>query len=221
MQRAVGIGYFGINFLIKKKGGGISESYIVSSFTWGGVGRRPLKASWLKPIEENPPVDEFGMIPFLDEIIGVDWIMDFNKFPYSEDEAGKVSRNLAPLLKAGKLLDPREPRSTKESREEFRLTAYSILTKFLEGYNLGIPSKWSEEQAELYIDSMILEAKIMAVTPPQGYINAPYYYFPEELDELFEAGKLDRKLDLTIPAYKRVGFPQDLVKKIEEFKERK
>ena len=86
---------------------------------------------------------------------------------------------------------------------------------------MGIPSKWSEEQAELYIDSMILEAKIMAVTPPQGYINAPYYYFPEELDELFEAGKLDRKLDPTIPAYKRVGFPQDLVKKIEEFKERK
>ncbi|TLD82514.1 hypothetical protein LS81_007555, partial [Helicobacter trogontum] len=70
---------------------------------------------------------------------------------------------------------------------------------------------------DLYIDSMLLEAKIMAATPPQGYPNAPTYYIPEYLDELYEAGKLDKKLNPTIPAMYRESFPQELRDKIESY----
>ena len=193
---------------------GLSDSYIVSSFRWGGVGRRPLKASLLKAIEENPPVDEYGMIPFLDELIELDWIMDFSSY----DTFGNVISDLYKQIQAGKLLDPREPRSTKKSREEFRAKAKFLAQRRAEASAFDFPygEDWNKNDIELAEDTVRLASKIMAVTPPQGYINAPYYYFPEELDELFEAGKLDRKLDPTIPAYKRVGFPQDLVKKIEE-----
>ena len=135
--------------------------------------------------------------------------MDFNKFPYALDGGGDVTRGLLEEIQDGKLLDPREPRSTKESREHFRKDQNAYIRGELNPYDLDKANDRSESSFELYTDTLLLEAKIMAVTPPQGYINAPYYYFPEELDELFEAGKLDRKLDPTIPAYKRVGFPQD------------
>ncbi|MCE3047817.1 hypothetical protein LW138_07010, partial [Helicobacter sp. faydin-H17] len=133
------------------------------------------------------------------------------------DGSGDVTRGLYEEIKAGKLLDPREPKSTKESREEFRKDQNAYIRGELNRYDFDKANDRSESSFELYTDTLLLEAKIMAVTPPQGYINAPYYYFPEELDELYKAGKLDRKLDPRIPAIRRVGFPQELVKKIEEF----
>ena len=62
---------------------------------------------------------------------------------------------------------------------------------------------------------MLLEAKIMAVTPPQGYPNAPTYYTPEKLELIYQKGYLDKKLNPTIPAMYRENFPQELRDKIE------
>lgn len=198
----------------------LQESYEARGIL-DGERKNLLKASIIENLAKNIQPDEFGMLPFIDEMIGVDWIMDFNKFPYALNSSGSLIRNLNKQIKAGKLLDPREARANKKTREEFRMYMNEKLkVKKQEYSDYGFPKDWNNQDIELYIDSTLLEAKVMAVTPPQGYINAPYYYFPEELDELFEAGKLDRKLDPTIPAYKRVGFPQDLVKKIEEFKEK-
>ena len=198
---------------------GLYERYEFGGFNRGGVDERPLKASLTKPWVENPPVDEYGMIPFLDELIELDWIMDFSVY----DTFGNVVSDLNKQVQAGKLLDPREARSTKESREQFRVKAKFLSKRRAEASAFDFPygEDWNNNDIELAEDTVRLASKIMAVTPPQGYINAPYYYFPEELDELFEAGKLDRKLDPTIPAYKRVGFPQELVKRIEKFKEEK
>ncbi|RDU72472.1 hypothetical protein CQA57_06930 [Helicobacter anseris] len=140
--------------------------------------------------------------------------MDFSVY----DALGDTTNKLYKQVQAGKLLDPREARANKQTREEFRRTILQWQKEELSGYDAPYHDDMSQEQVELNLDISLLEAKIMAVTPPQGYINAPYYYFPEELDELFEAGKLDRKLDPRIEAYRRVGFPHELVKRIEEFK---
>ncbi|RDU71308.1 hypothetical protein CQA57_07895 [Helicobacter anseris] len=145
--------------------------------------------------------------------------MDFSVY----DALGDTTNKLYKQVQAGKLLDPREARSTKESREEFRAKAKFLAQRRAEASAFDFPygEDWNENDIELAEDTVRLASKIMAVTPPQGYINAPYYYFPEELDELFEAGKLDRKLDPRIEAYRRVGFPHELVKRIEEFGEKK
>lgn len=65
---------------------------------------------------------------------------------------------------------------------------------------------------------MLLEAKIMSITPPQGYPNAPTYYIPEYLEELYKEHKLDKKLNPTIPAMYRENFPEWLRKEIEDYK---
>ncbi|RDU58846.1 hypothetical protein CQA53_11800, partial [Helicobacter didelphidarum] len=41
-----------------------------------GLHVNKLKAEVVKKFSKNPPYDEFGMLPFLDELIGVDWVMD-------------------------------------------------------------------------------------------------------------------------------------------------
>ncbi|BAM32779.1 truncated hypothetical protein [Helicobacter cinaedi CCUG 18818 = ATCC BAA-847] len=64
---------------------------------------------------------------------------------------------------------------------------------------------------------MLLEAKIMAVTPPQGYPNAPTYYTPEKLELIYQKGYLDKKLNPTIPAMYRENFPEYLRKEIEDY----
>ncbi|WP_026175532.1 hypothetical protein [Campylobacter curvus] len=63
----------------------------------------------------------------------------------------------------------------------------------------------------------MLESKIMSLTPIEGYPNAPYYHTPEELIELYESGKLDKRLNPLIPAMYREYFPKELKDKIEEY----
>ena len=64
---------------------------------------------------------------------------------------------------------------------------------------------------------MLLKAKVLALTPPQGYPNAPIYYLQEDLDKMYKEGKLDKKLNPTIPAIYREHFPQYLRDEIEAF----
>lgn len=205
------IDYRGILKIIEIYG----KDYVGSFRTFkSGLRKNPLRQQQLTALAKSIKPDRFGMLPYIDEIMGVDWVMDLNMlYGYAIDGDGYNIEAYIKEIDEGKLLDPRDPKSTKQTRLEFRKRIKSI--PHLRRYHLDFPNDWTQKKVDLYIDSMLLEAKIMAVTPPQGYPNAPTYYIPEYLDELYEAGKLDKKLNPTIPAIYRESFPQELRDKIE------
>ncbi|WP_334084714.1 hypothetical protein [Helicobacter typhlonius] len=205
------IDYRGILKIIEIYG----KDYVGSFRTFkSGLRKNPLRQQQLIALAKSIKPDRFGMLPYIDEIMGVDWVMDLNMlYGYAIDGDGYNIEAYIKEIDEGKLLDPRDPKSTKQTRLEFRKRIKSI--PHLRRYHLDFPNDWTQKKVDLYIDSMLLEAKIMAVTPPQGYPNAPTYYIPEYLDELYEAGKLDKKLNPTIPAIYRESFPQELRDKIE------
>ncbi|STP07427.1 hypothetical protein [Helicobacter fennelliae] len=190
------------------------ESYVKNFDYISGIRKNPLRQQQLRALAKSIKPDRFGMLPYIDEIMGVDWVMDLNMlYGYAIDGDGYNVEAYIKEIDEGKLLDPRDSKSTKQTRLEFRKRIKSI--PHLRKYHLDFPNDWTQKKVDLYIDSMLLEAKIMAVTPPQGYPNAPTYYIPEYLDEFYEAGKLDKKLNPTIPAIYRESFPQELRDKIE------
>ncbi|EAJ9175434.1 hypothetical protein B5B26_08275 [Campylobacter jejuni] len=159
-------------------------------------------------------LDEFGMLPFLDEIIGVDWVIDYNEYQISEDEFGSMYKALRSDIVEGKIKDPRDIDSTSESRKEF--------DHYMDGYKNGMATRFDvdirnerdERSAKLTMDTLVLSAKLAALTPPQGYPNAPRYYSPERLEIIYKRHKLDKLLDPRIPAIYRYNFPEDLRVKI-------
>ena len=165
---------------------------------------------------KNPPLDEYGMMPYLDEIVGNYFVMDFNRDGVINNADGSLHKRLRKLVEdKGELLDPRDLDANETTREEFVNYIKSHMGKFQEEYGKGaFPNRWSEKDLSLYIDSALLEAKIMSLTPPEGYPNAPYYNTPEELTRLYEAGKLDKKLNPLTPVIYRDSFPEDLRQKI-------
>ncbi|MEA8965493.1 hypothetical protein QRY51_09815, partial [Campylobacter jejuni] len=110
--------------------------------------------------------------------------------------------------------DPRDIDSTYESRREFDHHRGGYYNGMVNAYGYDIPNDRSEESAQLRIDSMILTAKLAALTPPQGYPNAPRYFTPENLEWYYKRHKLDKLLDPRIPAIYRYNFPQELRAKI-------
>ena len=187
------------------------ESYIENFDYMPGIRKNPSRQQQLKALAKKIKPDRFGMLPYIDEIMGVDWVMDFNMlYGYSVDGDGWTIEKRIKEIDEGKLIDPRDPKATEQTRREFKEKGIKFRR-----YDVDFPNDWTQDKVDLYIDSMLLEAKIMAVTPPQGYPNAPTYYIPEYLDELYEAGKLDKKLNPTIPAIYRESFPQELRDTIE------
>jgi hypothetical protein len=165
---------------------------------------------------KNPPLDEYGMIPYLDEIVGSYFVMDFNRGGVAAMPDNSLYKDLRELVEdKGKLLDPRDLDANETTREEFMTYVKSELPKFQDRLELpGFPKDWDERTLSLFIDSTLLESKIMSLTPPEGYPNAPYYNTPEELTRLYEAGKLDKKLNPLTPVMYRDSFPEDLRQKI-------
>ena len=165
---------------------------------------------------KNPPLDEYGMIPYLDEIVGSYFVMDFNRGGVVNNPDGSIHRHLRKLVEdEGKLLDPRDLDAHETTREEFVKYSKKVLEDYKEKFDeVGYPNTWDDHDLSLYIDSTLLEAKIMSLTPPEGYPNAPYYNTPEELTRLYEAGKLDKKLNPLTPVMYRDSFPEDLRQKI-------
>ena len=189
------------------------ESYVENFDYISGIRKNPLRQQQLRAIAKKIKPDRFGMLPYIDEIMGVDWVMDLNMlYGYSIDADRWTLERCIREIDEGKLLDPRDPKATEQTRREFDKEMNLI---HFRRYDTDLPSDWTQKKVDLYIDSMLLEAKIMAVIPPQGYPNAPTYYIPEYLDELYEAGKLDKKLNPTIPAIYRESFPQELRDKIQ------
>ncbi|WP_257639241.1 hypothetical protein [Campylobacter concisus] len=164
----------------------------------------------------NPPLDEYGMMPYLDEIVGNYFVMDFNRGGVAFDPEGTTHKFLRELVEdKGELLDPRDFDANKTTREEFMSYLKKEMPHFTTRFDKkGFPNKMTQRDIDLYIDSTLLEAKIMSLTPPEGYPNAPYYNTPEELIRLYEAGKLDKKLNPLTPVMYRDSFPEDLRQKI-------
>ena len=167
-------------------------------------------------LSKNPPLDEYGMMPYLDEIVGNYFVMDFNRNLTVVEPNGSMHTHLRKLVEdEGKLLDPRDLDANETTREEFVKYSKKVLEDYKEKFDeVGYPNTWDDRDLSLYIDSTLLEAKIMSLTPPEGYPNAPYYNTPEELTRLYEAGKLDKKLNPLTPVMYRDSFPEDLRQKI-------
>ena len=154
------------------------------------------------------------MIPYLDEIVGNYFVMDFNR-GLALDTDGRVMRYFRKLVEdEGKLLDPRDLDANETTREEFMTKMKDVLKDEMLPFDVAEPDDQEYRQVILNRDINILEAKILALTPPDGYPNAPYYNTPEELTRLYEAGKLDKKLNPLTPVMYRDSFPEDLRAKI-------
>ena len=194
-------------------------NYLADSFkyyTYGmGVNKNLDTYEKIRKLYKNPPLDEYGMIPYLDEIVGNYFVMDFNRGGVILDPIADTVHHLREMVEdKGKLLDPRDIDANETTREEFLKYAKETLHDFQAPYDVAEPDDTELKQVMLNRDSGILEAKIMSLTPPEGYPNAPYYNTPEELTRLYEAGKLDKKLNPLTPVMYRDSFPEDLRAKI-------
>ncbi|HED6588192.1 TPA: hypothetical protein R5Z08_001669 [Campylobacter coli] len=212
-----------VNFLLIQLGHeqgfkSLYDSYAYRGLT-DGIHKNPLKAQMLKVFAKNPPYDEFGMLPFLDELIGVDWVIDLNEYQFAYDGEGDSILALKDDVEKGILKDPRDIDSTPESREEFdrQANAYAFGNRM--NFSSDIRDSRSKESARLFDELLILHAKLAALTPPQGYPSAPYYYSPEQLEDFYKRNVLDRLCDPRIPAIYRYNFPRELRAKILKFGE--
>ena len=144
--------------------------------------------------------------------------MDFNRGGVIINPTGSMHRHLIELIEEGKLLDPRDIDANEKTREEFTNYVKKELPEYAEIFHeKAFPSEFANKDISLYIDSTLLESKIMSLTPPEGYPNAPYYNTPEELKRMYESGKLDKRLNPLTPAMYKPSFPKDLKDKIEEY----
>ena len=193
--------------------------YFSTSAYMSGSNKNLSRSLEYKALYENPPLDEYGMIPYLDEIIGSDFIMDFNRGGIAIHPDGSLHREIKRLVESeGKLLDPRDIDANETTREEFVIYTKKALEDYKEKFDLvGYPNTWDQKTIALYIDSTLLESKIMSLTPPEGYPNAPYYNTPEELKRMYKSGKLDKRLNPLTPTMYKPSFPKDLKDKIEEY----
>ena len=182
-----------------------------------GLNKNLSRSLEFQALYKNPPLDEYGMIPYLDEIVGSDFIMDFNRGGVILDPIADTMNHLRMQVEEGKLLDPRDIDANEATREEFMKYAKETLFDFQAPYDVAEPDVQEYKQLILNRDSGILESKIMSLTPPEGYPNAPYYNTPEELKRMYESGKLDKRLNPLTPAMYKPSFPKDLKDKIEEY----
>ena len=179
-----------------------------------GLNKNLQMAEEFRRLAKNPPLDEYGMMPYLDEIVGSYFVMDFNR-GLALDTDGRVMRYFRKLVEdEGKLLDPRDLDANETKREEFMTKMKDVLKDEMLPFDVAEPDDQEYKQVILNRDINILEAKIMSLTSPEGYPNAPYYNTPEELTRLYEAGKLDKKLNPLTPVMYRDSFPEDLRQKI-------
>ena len=184
-----------------------------------GLNKNLSRSLEFQALYKNPPLDEYGMIPYLDEIVGSDFIMDFNRGGVAAIPDGGFHLGLKEIVQEkGELLDPRDIDANEKTREEFVEYLKEAKDAHMDRFEIpGFPKEMTTKDISLYIDSTLLESKIMSLTPPEGYPNAPYYNTPEELKRMYESGKLDKRLNPLTPAMYKPSFPKDLKDKIEEY----
>ncbi|EOJ1482262.1 hypothetical protein ACM132_001723 [Campylobacter coli] len=129
-----------------------------------GVHKNPLREQQIKTLAKTLKPDEFGMLPFIDEIMGVDWVIDYNEYQISEDEFGDIYKALRSDVVEGKIKDPRDIDSTPESRNEFDDAMDGYRNGMKTNFDVDTPNDWSEQQATLFKDTLVLSAKLAALT---------------------------------------------------------
>ena len=150
--------------------------YFSTSAYMSGSNKNLSRSLEFQALYKNPPLDQHGMIPYLDEIVGSDFIMDFNRGGVAFDPEGTTHQFLKDEIEEGKLLDPRDIDANETTREEFVKYLDNELPHFTNRFDKkGFPKEMTNKDIPLYIDSTLLESKIMSLTPPEGYPNAPYY----------------------------------------------
>ena len=190
--------------------------YFSSSSYISGSNKDLQTKTKFENLYRNPPLDEYGMIPYLDEIAGSYFVMDFNRGGVAAMPDNSLYKDLRELVEDKKeLKDPRDIDANETTREEF----VKYVNKNIGSYQYkfeeyGFSDLWEYREMEDFIDTTILGSLVMSLTPPEGYPNAPYYNTPEELTRLYEAGKLDKKLNPLIPVMYRDSFPKDLRRNI-------
>ena len=190
--------------------------YFSSSSYISGSNKDLQTKTKFENLYKNPPLDEYGMMPYLDEIVGNYFVMDFNRGGVAAMPDNSLYSDLRELVEDKKeLKDPRDIDANETTREEF----VKYVNKNIGSYQYkfeeyGFSDLWEYREMEDFIDTTILGSLVMSLTPPEGYPNAPYYNTPEELTRLYEAGKLDKKLNPLIPVMYRDSFPKDLRRNI-------
>ncbi len=134
-----------------------------------GLNTNLQMAEEFRKLFTNPPLDEYGMMPYLDEIVGNYFVMDFNRDGVAFDPEGTTHKFLRELVEdKGKLLDPRDLDANETTREEFMSYLKAEMPHFTTRFDKkGFPNKMTDRDIDLYIDSTLLEAKIMSLTPPE------------------------------------------------------
>ncbi|HDZ5107755.1 TPA: hypothetical protein RTH10_001690, partial [Campylobacter jejuni] len=77
-----------------------------------GAHNNPLKKQLIKDFAKHPPYDKYGMLPFLDELISTEWIIDPNEYNFIYDIDNGVMRTMLGDIREGKYKDPRDVDST-------------------------------------------------------------------------------------------------------------
>ncbi|WP_103569987.1 thioredoxin reductase, partial [Campylobacter concisus] len=133
-----------------------------------GLNKNLQMAEEFRRLAKNPPLDEYGMMPYLDEIVGSYFVMDFNR-GLALDTDGRVMRYFRKLVEdEGKLLDPRDLDANETTREEFMTKMKDVIKDEMLPFDVAEPDDQEYRQVILNRDINLLEAKILALTPPEG-----------------------------------------------------
>ncbi|WP_314989860.1 thioredoxin reductase, partial [uncultured Campylobacter sp.] len=129
-----------------------------------GLNKNLSRSLEFQALYKNPPLDEYGMIPYLDEIVGSDFIMDFNRGGVIINSDGSLHREIKRLVESeGKLLDPRDIDANEKTREEFVEYLKEAKDAHMDRFEIpGFPKEMTTKDISLYIDSTLLESKIMS-----------------------------------------------------------
>ncbi|WP_258032444.1 thioredoxin reductase [Campylobacter concisus] len=140
-----------------------------------GLNKNLKKLKEFEKLSNNPPLDEFGMIPYLDEIVGNYFVMDFNRNGVAAMPDDSFYQQLLKIVEDEKGLKyPRDIDANETTMEEF----VKYVNKNIGSYQYkfeeyGFSDLWEYREMEDFIDTTILGSLVMSLTPPEGYPNAP------------------------------------------------
>ena len=91
-------------------------------------------------------------MPYLDEIVGSDFIIDFNREGVAAMADGALHRHLIKKIEECKILDPRDVDANETTRGEFVNYSNKAIKDYKEKFDLvGYPNTWSQKDISLYI----------------------------------------------------------------------
>ena len=132
-SRGVGLGYAGFKarayqsmFLSAQLGQDGALEALADMFEYStylaGINKNLQMAREFRKVASNPPLDEYGMMPYLDEIVGNYFVMDFNRGGIVINPTGSMHRVLRELVEdKDELLDPRDFDANETTREKICL----------------------------------------------------------------------------------------------------